>query len=182
MSNPTTFRLPMLLKMAHSPVKNYIIPGVTSSLIGGNPGPGGCIRLFECERDHQENVTPHSHRFEFQCWVLQGSVTNRIWTTDSIHSTSADLFELTEIKFDGMGKYERVTSARAKYSYEDKTYNQGDWYRMTAAQIHSIKFSRGAIVLFFEGPTEFATSYILEPVVDGIVIPTFKTEPWMFKK
>jgi hypothetical protein len=53
---------------------------------------------------------------------------------------------------------------------------------MTADQVHSIFFSRGAIVLFFEGSKESDTSIILEPFVNNEIVPTFKVEPWMFKK
>lgn len=180
--NPTNFDIEMLRKMAHSPIKNYVIPGITSSLIGGNPGPGGCMRLFESEREHQESVTPHSHRFDFQCWVIQGKVVNRIWKEASTWSPEADLFEKTQLKFDDMGSYERVTSERCKYNYTDRTYQAGEWYLMRASQIHSINFSRGAVVLFFEGPQEADSSFILEPVVDDELIPTFKVEPWMFKR
>jgi len=53
---------------------------------------------------------------------------------------------------------------------------------MKSTQIHSINFAKGTEVLFFEGPTIMDTSVILEPYVDGETVPTFKTEPWMFKK
>lgn len=53
---------------------------------------------------------------------------------------------------------------------------------MLASEVHSIHFSRGAQVLFFEGPTVADTSIILEPNVDGETIPTFRVEPWMFKR
>lgn len=53
---------------------------------------------------------------------------------------------------------------------------------MKAEEIHSITFSRGASVLFFEGPRKTDTSTVLEPVVDGETIPLFRTEPWMYGK
>jgi hypothetical protein len=53
---------------------------------------------------------------------------------------------------------------------------------MTADEIHSIFFGRDTSVLFFEGPNVSDTSIILEPVVDGETIPTFKVEPWAFKR
>jgi hypothetical protein len=49
-------------------------------------------------------------------------------------------------------------------------------------EIHSIKFSKDAIVLFFEGPTVTDSSFVLEPVVEGEYIPTMTTEPWMFRR
>jgi hypothetical protein len=180
--NPRDFNLKKLLAMAHSPVKNYIIPGLTSSLIGGQPGIDGCVRLFQCERDHQENITPHSHRFSFQCWVIEGTVTNRIWQPASAHAMEVDQYAMTTLKFDGMGNYERDITTRHRFHYQDYEYVSGECYSMTATQIHSIRFSRGAVVLFFEGPQERENSVILEPIVDNEVIPTFKVEPWMFKR
>lgn len=175
------FNVKELLAMAHSPVKNYAIPGLTSSLIG-NPGPAGTMRLFQCERDHQETITPHSHRFDFQCWVLRGEVRNRIWTESYKGDPNADLFLQSRLACSGMGRYGTSPIGIASWLYTDTVYEAGDCYAMKAHQIHSIFFSRGAIVLFFEGAKKVHESLILEPVVDGEVVPTFKVEPWMFKR
>lgn len=67
-----------ILSLTHSHVHNYVIPGLTSSLIG-EQSPHGSVRVFQCLRDHQEVITPHSHRFDLTCIVLRGSVMNRIW-------------------------------------------------------------------------------------------------------
>ena len=64
--NAENFSIEALLRMKHSPVRNYAIPGLTSSLIG-SPSPNGTVRIFECSREHQEPIIPHSHRFSFQC-------------------------------------------------------------------------------------------------------------------
>lgn len=78
--------------MAHSGIHNYVVPGVSSYLIGGTPQGGeGCVRLFHCERDQQEAVTPHSHRFNFHCVVLKGQVINRVWRP-SEGSRNADIY------------------------------------------------------------------------------------------
>lgn len=69
-----------------------------------------------------------------------------------------------------------------KWSYEESIYTPGETYSMHKDEVHSIYFSRGAEVLFFEGPTQCDHSAILEPVSNGKVIPTFKIEPWMFWK
>lgn len=168
--------LSMLLKMRHSPVRNYVVPGLTSWLIG-SPGPQGCIRLFECEREHLEPVIPHSHRFDFQCWVLSGWVRNRIWTRSFC---GGDWFVASTHTKGRMGAYEVTEGGRERYSYRDTTYGNDEWYSMTHEQIHSIWFGRGAKVLFFEGPEVVDFTTILEPVANGERVPTFKTEPWMF--
>jgi hypothetical protein len=177
------FSVEQLLAMAHSPVHNYAIPGLTSYLIG-TPSPAGTVRLFHCTRDHQEAITPHSHRFDFQCWVLQGGVVNRVWK-ELYHSdeNNGDLFTRTVLNFrGGPGKYELGDEQEVRYAYDDKRFKAGECYGMKAHEIHSIYFARDTRVLFFEGPTISNSSVILQPCVDGETIPTFKVEPWMFKR
>jgi WD40 repeat protein len=169
-----------LIKKAYSPLKNYIIPGLTSSLITA-PSEDGCIRLFESSREHQEQLTPHSHRFDFKCYVVKGWVTNIIWNKEWI-AGNGDRFVSSTLTYQGAaGKYKTSVGEPVFYSPSKETYQAGDWYSMRRHQIHSIQFSRNAQVLFFEGKTETDESVILEPEVDGTVIRTFKTEKWMFK-
>jgi hypothetical protein len=171
--------LSMLKAMMHSPIRNYAIPGLTSWLIG-EQSPNGTMRFFECSRHHQEPITPHSHRFDFQCWVLAGSVCNRVWTPTAFHG---DEYTRTDVIYLGeCGKYKKDRIGPCSYTFRDKTYGEGDWYSMTHDQIHSIYFSKGTQVLFFEGPTRSDRSLILEPHIDGEDVPTFKVEPWMFKQ
>lgn len=175
------FSVKELLAMAHSPVKNYAVPGLTSSLIG-NPSPAGTMRLFQCDREHQEPITPHSHRFDFQCWVLAGRVRNRIWKRSEFGG-AGDLFMSTYLKYEGeIGAYTKKSGSVDRWSYEDAFHQTGQCYGMTSDEVHSIYFSRGAIVLFFEGATKENTSLVIEPWVDNEVVPTFKVEPWMFKR
>jgi hypothetical protein len=169
----------MLKAMMHSPVRNYAIPGLTSWLIG-EPSPKGTMRLFECSRDHQEPITPHSHRFDFQCWVLQGSVRNRIWSASAF---DGDAYTHTNLVYAGeCGKYEKVRIGVGRFGFRDDHHGEDDWYAMTHDQIHSIYFAKGTQVLFFEGPTISDKSLILEPHVDGEDVPTFQVAPWMFKR
>jgi hypothetical protein len=178
--NAANFRIDMLLKMAHSPLQNYIVPGLKSSLIG-MPSQHGAVRLFDCQRDQQEGVAPHSHRFDFQCWVLAGQVTNRVWHPS--YGSKGDLYRMTSLVYDNQpGEYVTGVSETKRWVYEDTTYGEGECYSMSHKEIHSIRFSRGTKVLFFEGPQLRNTSEVLEPVVDGEVVPIFKTEPWMFRK
>lgn len=160
--------------MKSSPVLNYAIAGVDSYLL-----ERGKVRLFECTRDHQDNITPHSHRFDFACLVLSGSVTNRIWieTDDSI----GDLFEKSWLQYSGnIGEHTVTKSSKAHYEYRDFLHSTGQSYSMKRDQIHSIRFSKGAKVLFFEGPEVVAQSAIIQPVVNDKVIPTYQKLDWMF--
>jgi len=171
--------LPFVQKMKHSPVRNYGgIPGLTSWLLGA-AGPYGLVRLMECSRDHQEPIVPHSHRFDFHCVVLDGQVRNLIWERDCL----GDEFQETELHYSGEpGEYLQEAGDTAKWSRRVSSYTAGDEYFMTANQVHSIFFSRETSVLFFEAPATSDVSIILQPVVDGVVVPTFKVEDWMFQK
>lgn len=142
------------------------------------------MRLFECSRDHQENITPHSHRFDFQCWVLAGEVRNKHWGESlDVFDKSGDQFTVTDLVYQGdVGHYTRQRIGVARYLTTEKIYNTGDWYAMKADEIHSIRFSKGTEVLFCEGPTLTDTSTILEPFVDGLDVPTFQVAPWMFQR
>lgn len=169
-----------LMTLAHSPVHNYVVPGLTSLLLGGGY-PNGNVRLFINERQHVEPITPHSHRFDFQCLVLDGEVTNRIWR--EADAKTGDMMAVSQLVYEGsIGKYSKGLIAHSYWRYYDKTFKKGEVYSMVSTEVHSIYFSRGAKVLFFEGPNCTDKSIVLEPVVNGDRIETFKTEPWMFRR
>ena len=169
--------LELLQAMKHQTVRNYVLPGLSSSLIG--TGQHGKIRLFESERYTFEHITPHSHRFDFQCLVLRGTVLNLVFS----EAEDGDLYACGHLKVTtGMGGYKFSRDIERKfYKIDGKSYVAGESYGMRYNEIHSIKFSKAA-VLFFEGPELTDQTVVLEPVSDGLVIPTFKTEDWMFKK
>lgn len=171
----------MLMTMAHSPVRNYIIPGLTSWLIG-SPHKNGRVRLFYNERNHSETVIPHSHRYPLYCEVLEGHVTNTIWARSKVKNDANDFYRISKIfPEDGFGKYRvEFFDTGWFYSVEQKYYKE-QTYHLEAATIHSIKFSKGAAVLIFEGEQESESSSIIEPISDNVAIPTFKVEDWMFK-
>lgn len=172
------FDIQLLLKLAHSRMDNYVIPGLTSYLIGEQTEQG-TLRLFHNTRAHQEVITPHSHRFDFKCLVLKGSVLNRTWTPEA----DGDLHYVTELEYRGTnGKYTRVPKTVSSWVYSDERYTAGQTYKMRHDEVHSIWFGRDTFVLFFEGPQASDTSIIIEPCVNGDHIKTMKTEPWMFRK
>lgn len=168
----------LILSMRNQGLANYVIPGLDSHMIGG--AEHGCVRLFQCSRDHQEQITPHSHRFDFSAQVLRGSVNNFIWK----QSPDGDKFLVSEMIYSGApGEYStgKEEVKRMAISESDR-YAPGDWYHMKAEEIHSIEFSRDAAVLFFEGPQVSDRNVILQPHTAHGTIRTFKTEPWMFQK
>ena len=180
--NAENFDVDALLRMAHSPVSNYVIPGLQSSLIGA-PSERGTVRLFQNERDHQETITPHSHRFDFMCRVLRGHVRNRIWSKSYDHDREADDYRTTTIHYEGeIGKYRNEPGNVHRWRYADSVFVEGQCYAMRAHEVHSIFFSRRTVVLFFEGPMKAASSIVIEPVVGGETIPTMEVKSWMFKR
>jgi hypothetical protein len=168
--------------MLHNRLQNYIVPGLTSHLVGG--GEHGKVRLFFAERNTRDIITPHSHRFDFTCLVLSGFVRNTIYhegingeedwcisTIDQVCGANG-LREFVHTREDSPTRFKRETSE----------YKPGDTYSMKYEEIHSIEFTKGTTVLFFEGPQVVSRSKMIEPWVDGKVVPTFKTEPWMFER
>ena len=163
----------LIRSMRRSTLTNYIVPGLTSSLL-----TDGVVRLFEASREQHNDIVPHSHRFNFACFVMRGRVINRIWKLDG----KGDTYQSSTLTYNGgPGKYGIARGECAGWGHQDSQYNEGQWYTMTADQIHSITFSPDAIVLFFEGPMISAVTTIIEPVVAGERVDTFKVEPWMFK-
>lgn len=174
-----------LMEMAHSPIRNYVLPGMTSYLIG-NPHEKGKVRLLVASRDTKEYVTPHSHRFDFQAQVLYGEVRNTIFTeTGSLGSgrpiKGEDYVALYQDYCGATGKYEVSKAFRINMAEEVHTYTEGMTYRMRHDEIHSISFSAGTRLLIFEGPNITDRSLILQPEVDGEMLDTFVVRPWMFQ-
>lgn len=169
-------------EMLNSRVSNYATAGLHSYLVGGPSA--GKVRLFHAERDTREFITPHSHRFNFACLVLSGRVENRIFSRAPSMDPRGDLFVRSIIRpvDGGLGKYVvEADETPERYIEQVYPYVKGDVYTMSAYQIHSINFAANTDVLFFEGPSDEATSVILEPFVNGKHLATFKTEEWMFE-
>lgn len=169
--------------MLNNRLENYIIPGLASSLVGG--GNFGKVRLFSTDREARDFVTPHSHRFDFTCIVLSGLVRNTIFFDEQM--MTGDMWCQSTIDqvcgADGIRNYvHRRDDNPSRWNQDTQTYEPGDTYSMTYDQIHSIYFARGSQVIFFEGPELTSSSRMIEPWVNGKVVPTFKTEEWMFNR
>lgn len=174
-----------LLDMGYGSMANYIVPGLTSTIIGQDPLPSASakIRIFRNTRTQDMPITPHSHRFDLACMVLQGSVDNTTYQQYAAGMEKyADEFMVSKLVYGGeAGKYEREEIETRHYGRITKTYQSGQWYFMTHTDIHSIKFSKDAVVLVFEADSVTDESLILEPHVDGRTMRTFRVEDWMFK-
>jgi hypothetical protein len=162
-------------------LRNYIVPGLTSYLLATGTD-GSKVRVFRATIEQQQAVTPHSHRFDFRCLVLRGRVVNRLWSR-ARGDEAGDTYLRSRLIYGGApGAYELVRDAEPlRWTYYDIEYCAGDEYAMHADEIHSIQFSRDAVVLFREGAPVSAESVIIEPWCEGAVVPTFRVEPWMFQ-
>lgn len=171
------------LGQAHNPIKNYVVPGLTSSLISRSEK--GVVRLFESSRQQVEFVTPHSHRYNFRAFVLEGWVKNILYSREGANQHSIpDLFQVSKLS-GTLGNYKQDLLDQHTFFSKESSHIAGepsDTYSMLVNQIHSIYFSKGAKVLVFEDPEVSDHDLILEPVVEGIHIPTFEVKPWMFSK
>lgn len=169
--------LRILRSMRSNALQNYVLPGLRSSLIGGLDL--GRVRLFEQTRDNVEHgISPHSHRFDFACLVLEGGVENRIWTEDDC----GDEYQVMSVDSTGTPGQIATTPGRvARFRCTYHEYGENEWYYMKAEQIHSIQFDAGTTVLFFEGPERFVQSIMLAPVVNGRTLDTCGVAPWMFQ-
>ena len=169
-----------ILEMASDRLDNYIIPGLASSLIGAKNGK---VRLFEQTTEQMTKITPHSHRFDLTCCVLEGSVVNKLWKSVNPEYQEGSEMEVSTINYLGRpGAYQVEITGRSIFRPISTRYEAGQWYSMRAHEIHSIAFAKGAKVLIFEGPTKTESSVILEPIVNGKAVRTFKVEPWMFQE
>lgn len=172
----------VLSQMAHSSLGNYIVPGLTSWLLSA-PSEKGCVRMFVSTRDQDEFITPHSHRFDFTCHVLEGEVINTMYCSPT-KTEPGEVYQFGRLIYgDEPGKHEqKYDGERALFRKVRSTYRAGAWYSMGASEIHSIRFSKGARVLFFEGPCRTNETVILLPVAYGDPVPTFRVADWMYRK
>ncbi|MDE2106756.1 MAG: hypothetical protein KGL39_56600 [Patescibacteria group bacterium] len=168
-------------RMMNGRLKNYVMPGLSSWLVGGEGA--GKVRLFTAQRDTNDWViAPHSHRFDFTCLVLRGEVHNITYSSPPRHDLGNPFaVGRLEVPEGGLGKYEyKPGTSPVHYGTHTAKYEEGTTYSMEAEEIHTIRFSRDSMVLFFEGPNRVNFSYVLEPWADSRRVPTFSVEPWMF--
>lgn len=163
----------LLQRMGGPTLTNYVVPGLESTVL-----EKGKVRFFRNTRHQLQTLVPHSHRYHFACCVIEGSVENTVWSP----SDRGDSFSVSRLDYRGApGAYGKAFVTVDRFVRFSRTYTQGEWYTMKRHDYHSIVFSHDAVVLFLEGPSH-DESYVLEPVVDGKLVPTLKTEPWMFMK
>lgn len=156
----------------HSAILDYVIPGLTSSLLDIKP------RVFEYTGDGHfplevgdpGYITPHSHRYAFYAIVLSGHVMNSVYT----EADDGEIFAVQTLNYGGKpGVYtlDREQSFR-KFSPLHQNYFEGMFYYMAPNEIHTIRFRPGTKVLMLEGPSVSLSTKVLFPVVGGKVVNT----------
>ena len=171
-------------KLKHSPIHNYILPGLTSWMLKASTESSGAVRMFESSRQTEDFITPHSHRYGLDCEVLQGWVENTVWKRAQHFGAekSVDEWMVALLLYQGApGKYVLENTQATRMQPTCKKYSAGESYSMSYMDIHSIKFSRDAVVVITESAPQTDTTHILLPMAYGRVVPTFKVEPWMYK-
>lgn len=171
-----------LIGMTYGAIPNYILPGMWSGLVGEGHHSSQKVRIFQTTRTQDMPITPHSHRFDLACMVLNGWVENTIYTETDDSSAWGDPFFLSLLKYGGSpGEYEKEVLGPKRYARVTKKYLPGQWYFMAHEAIHSIVFGRDTALLLIEGDSKTDSSLILEPNVYGKHVETFQVHDWMFK-
>lgn len=159
-------------------LENYVVPGLRSTELGTAVG-GGMVRMFEMQRDPEGEITPHDHRYGFQCYVLEGRVVNRLYHVSPAPFPAAARW--ARLGYDRgtrklFGEPELVAGSTSRH-----VYNAGEWYQMSAFDFHSITFDQGTRVLFIEGPVQNENVSVLLPYHAGRVCDTYVWRDWMME-
>lgn len=158
-------------------LNNYVIPGLRSEAYVEELDTGAMIRTFEMLRDQEYFVTPHDHRYDFQCMVLEGKVVNTVYKLFECSELSATHAILPYDPALRVLDHEKAKLVRAES--ERRTYVNTDWYIMGHEEFHSIQFDKGTRILFLQEADKKTQSNCLLPYVDGKILDTFIWRDWM---
>jgi hypothetical protein len=118
-------------KALHSPRHNYVIPGLTSYLIEGSHN----LRIFHNTRNHQESISPHTHRFNFRSKVLEGIVTNVIWEP----SEYGDAYQCVDLSYcHEIGQYVRTPQGLNTWKPMSTIHRKGAIYDLMDAYFRGL--------------------------------------------
>jgi quercetin dioxygenase-like cupin family protein len=159
----------------HSLIKNYVIAGLESYLVGE---PEKRQRILSMTRDQVDFITPHSHRFDLVTQVLKGKVTNILFELSPY-----DLYAESILKYEGKpGNYTKRFYGYKGYKQNKYEYKEGDFYSMPHWAIHSIVFEKGTEILITESKQITNESVILEPFSGGKHVNNFNIPNNLFIK
>jgi hypothetical protein len=168
-----------LMAQAHSPIYNYVLPGLTSYLIGDIAEDGIRTRMFVASRDQRIHVTPHNHKYDFTAKVVHGTVHNIAWN----RVEGEDAYAVISLTGE-LGRYARTLEPNevCGFAPHSSVYTAGASYSMLAPELHSVVFTKGSVIVIKEGPMVQPVTQILLPWVRGKVLDTMHVADWMFSK
>jgi hypothetical protein len=158
-------------------INNYIIPGLRSTLLVDRTTSGGRVRRFDMLREQEYFIVPHDHRYNFDCFVLDGGVTHYTYDLEKAQKENATHVIVPYDHADHAIDTEQPTWVKAYMCTE--SFRAGDRYSLSHADFHSVRFSSGASVLFIEGAQQKPGSSCLLPYSDGRICNTFLWDDWM---
>lgn len=161
-------------------LRNYVVPGLTSTLLASTEG-GGKLRLFEMDREQEHYVVPHDHRYDFTAFVLAGMAEQIAYDVHHVSTPG----EARWAAFQYLHRDGRLAGRSWGYfagTIRRATYLRGDSYRMGAKEWHSIRFGAGSRVLMVEGAGSGGYSSVLLPMVNGRLCDTFLVRDWMMEE
>lgn len=160
-----------------STLENYVIPGLRSVAYLKTDDNGAMLRSFEMTAHQEYYITPHNHRYNFECFVLDGEVENTIFNPIEATRATADhvIVPYDEAKHDI--DLEKTEFVRAISS--SRKHPEGDWYSMRHDQFHTITFAKGTRVLFLQGASVVKVSHCMLPYNAGRICNTFIWRDWM---
>lgn len=160
-------------------ITNYGVPGMTSRLLDQ-----GVLRVLTASTRQQFFVTPHSHRYDLLCLVLEGEVENILY--EETGDGTGEEYGVMRCTYEGKKeafKKEIGSVRKGTFVTYSNIYCEGDCYFMKANEIHTVVFEANTTVLVMEGVTRRNTTQVLLPVgADGKPIDTLQTQPWMYQE
>lgn len=161
-------------------LENYVLAGLRSTLLG-ETAAGGKLQLFEMLRVQEADIVPHDHRYDFQCFVLDGEVEHLCYELERVYHPPQAAWAVCEYDPDIHSVNDETPRAYTRGTVVKKTHGAGSWYGLKHDQFHAVRFSAGARVLFIEGPEVQPFSHVLLPYQDGRVCNTFVWRTWMMR-
>lgn len=158
---------------------NYIVPGLKSTLLATLPA-GGVLRVFEMTREQESEIVPHNHRYDFQCYVLEGFVQHTVYhisDDEPKHRATHAIVPYSRLTHE----LDRDVATHVRARAETKMYEAGSTYGLNSAEFHRVRFSYGAKVLFHEGNSLTETSSVLVPYCNGEICDSYVWRDWMMK-
>jgi hypothetical protein len=165
-----------------SVANDYTVPGVNFWELSKCPQTGLKRFGFNAEREPTRYVVPHQHLGGLQFTVLAGTVVNQRFIRPVNKGTLACLWSVSRIKNSPKGVLRLDDGPVSEMvALDEEVYAIGKEFRLLYSEIHTIRYTKGSVVVFTEGLHQQDAVTILEPLDSmGNPIRMHEIEPWMF--